>query len=302
MRIDAHQHLWTDGLYAALAARTSAPRLTRRAGGWTLELAGEPPFPLPAEPQDPARRAAVLEDLCVDAAIVSLSAALGVETLPDDEARTLLAAWDADADALPGRLPAWGSVALAQPDPADIDAHLNHGRVGVTLPATALANPQALDRVGPLLERLEQRGAPLFIHPGPAQPGTWLPALTAYVAALADAWHVWALHGRARHPRLTVLFAALAGLAPLHAERLDARVDGAVARRALRDPLTFYDTSTYGPVAVESVVRATGQGALVHGSDWPYAEARPPEQPLRRAVLEENPAALLQSVPAVVAV
>lgn len=301
MRIDVHQHLWTEGLYAALAARRSAPRLCARDGGWTLELAREAPFPLPADPHDPARRIAVLEDLGVDAAVVALSGALGVETLPDDEAREVLAAWNADADALPARLGAWGSVPLAEPHPADVDDQLDRGRVGLTLPATELASPRALDRVGPLLERLERRGAPLFVHPGPADPGTWLPALTSYVASLADAWHAWAMHGRRSHPRLKVVFAALAGLAPLHAERLDARVPGAAARRALVDPLTFYETSSYGPVAIETLARVVGQSALVHGSDWPYAEARPLEQPLRRAVLEENPAALLQRVPAAVA-
>ena len=88
MRVDVHQHLWTPRLYAALAARQAAPRLRRgRDDGWVLELAGEPPFTLPGEPQHAARRVAVLDDLGVDLAVVALSAALGVEALPDDEAR-----------------------------------------------------------------------------------------------------------------------------------------------------------------------------------------------------------------------
>ena len=301
MRLDVHQHLWTARLYEVLAQRAAAPRLRVHRDGWVLDLAGEPPFALAADPQDADRRVAVLDDLGVDLAVVALSTALGVESLPDGEAREILAAWDADADELPSRLAAWGSVPLADPDPRDVDDALDRGRVGITLPATALASPAALDRIGPLLERLAARDAALFVHPGPSAPGTWLAPLTSYVASLSDAWHVWALRGRAQHPSLRVVFAALAGLAPLHAERLSARVSAAAAAGALRDPHTYYDTSSYGPVAVESMVRAVGPDALVHGSDWPYAQPAPLASPLRRAVLEENPAALLRLRPAAVA-
>ena len=76
-----------------------------------------------------------------------------------------------------------------------------------------------------------------------------------------------------------MVFAALAGLAPLHAERLGARVARAPVRAALSDPLTFYDTSSYGPLAVEAMHQAVGPAALVHGSDWPYAEPAPLAQP-----------------------
>lgn len=301
MRIDVHQHLWTERLYDVLSRRDAPPRLRARPEGWALELAGEAPFALPREPQDPGRRVAVLDDLGVDVAVVALSAALGVEALPGDEAREVIAAWDDDADALPGRLAAWGSVPLAEPDPRDVDRALDRGRVGITLPATALATPAALDRAGPLLERLAARGAPLFVHPGPAEPGAWLPALTSYVASLAQAWHLWVLHGRDRHPELRVVFAALAGLGPLHAERLRARVEGVGGRDGRADPLTFLDTSSYGPAAVDAVVRAVGMERIVLGSDWPYAEPAPLDPPLRRAAAEDNPAALLRVHPAAVA-
>lgn len=296
IRVDVHQHLWTRRLCEALARRDAPPRLRPDGAGWVLELAGEEPFALRAD--DPARRSAVLDEFGVDLAVVALSAALGIETLPEVEARELLAAWDDDADDLPRRLPAWGSVALESPSPDDVGAALARGRVGLSLPASALASPAALDRVGPLLERLASRDAPLFVHPGPSAPGTWLPPLTSYLASLSEAWHAWALHGRAQHPTLRVVFAALAGLAPLHAERLAARVSAADAERALRDPLTFYDTSSYGPVAVEAMVRAVGSGALVHGSDWPYAEPAPLAPALRRAIVQDNPAALLRLRPA----
>ena len=109
---------------------------------------------------------------------------------------------------------------------ADVDALLDAGARGITLPAAALAPPRPGGR--PLLDRLEARDAPLFVHPGPAlvrrrRRPAWWPAMTDYVArderGLARVGGV----GAPAHPRLRVVFAMLAGGAPLHAERLAAR-------------------------------------------------------------------------------
>lgn len=297
VRIDVHQHLWTERLCVALAARERPPRLRRPArgqAGWVLELAGEPPFALSGAPDDPARRAAQLEGFGVDAAVVALSSALGVEGLPADEAHALISAWDDDSDELPPALTAWGALPLAEPDPDDVDAALDRGRVGLCLPASALASPAALDRLGPVLERLSRRDAPLFVHPGPAAQGSWLPALTEYVAGLSTAWHAWTLHGRAEHPRLRVLFAALAGLGPLHAERLAARGHARQAAAVEGDSCTFLDTSSYGPLALAAVARVVGAERLVHGSDLPYARPlRPDQADAGLSLLATAPAALL---------
>jgi len=293
LRVDVHQHLWSEGLCAALARRSEPPRLVRRDARWELELAGEAPFALGGAPEDGAERAAGLGGLGADAAVVALSSALGVETLAPGEAREVIAAWDHDADALPASLPAWGAVALGDATPADVDALLDRGRVGLCLPATSLQTPDDLDRVGPLLERLAERDAPLFVHPGPPAPGTWLAPLTAYVASLSGAWCVWAVRGRRAHPGLRVVFAALAGLAPLHAERLAARGYPDAARDALADASTYLETSSYGPEAIDAIVRTVGPDVLVHGSDWPYADPVTPSQSLRHALLEANPASLL---------
>ena len=293
MRFDVHQHLWTDALCSALARRAGVPRLVARDGGWVLELAGEAPFALAGAPDDPARRAAELAGQGVDRAVVALSSALGVESLAPDEARAVIAAWDDDAGGLPPELATWGAVALGDAAPADIDALLDRGHVGLCLPATAIATPADLDRVGPLLERLAERSAPLFVHPGPAPAGAWLPPLTAYVASLSAAWLAWAVHGRHAHPQLRVVFAALAGLAPLHAERLAARGHPEAAWRALADRLTFLETSTYGASALRALAGAVGPAVLVHGTDHPYAEPTLPPPGLREALLIDNARSLL---------
>ena len=69
------------------------------------------------------------------------------------------------------------------------------------------------------------------------------------------------------HPNLRVVFAAGAGLAPVHHERHVARggTSGPV------DPFVHVDTSSYGPQGLDALVRVLGIDALVLGSDRPYA-------------------------------
>jgi predicted TIM-barrel fold metal-dependent hydrolase len=161
-----------------------------------------------------------------------------------------------------------------------VDALLDRGAVGLSLPAGALAGPDRLERVAPLLAALERCDAPLLVHPGAAEdgplastpPSPWWPALTGYVASLQAAWLAFATWGRRTHRRLRVVFAALAGLAPLHAERVAARGG---PRGAATDPLVFYDTSSYGHRAIDAMVRVVGVDALVYGSDRPVVDALP---------------------------
>jgi hypothetical protein len=104
--------------------------------------------------------------------------------------------------------------------------------------------------------------------------------------------------GRGRASRRCAWFAALAGGAPLHVERLAGR--GGPAAAAF-DPLTFYDTSSYGPRAIEAVGGVVGLDQLVHGSDRPVLGA-PPEHGLGaagdHALTATNPARLLTGAPA----
>jgi 6-methylsalicylate decarboxylase len=266
MRIDAHQHVWTEPLVAALARRASVPRVLRSDGGWWLEVSGEAPSLLPAAPDDAEARSALVREDGVERALVAPSTALGIASLAPDETRILAGAYDEGVRRLPDTFGSWA---------ADVEALQARGHVGLCLPADALGTPAALDGLGPVLETLERLDLPLFVHPvahATADAPAWWPALTGYVASLHAAWHAWVAVGRAAHPRLRVLFAALAGLAPLHAERLAAR-GGPVD--AVHDPLIFYDTSSYGPAALAAMRAVVGPDALVHGSDRPYAEPPP---------------------------
>jgi 6-methylsalicylate decarboxylase len=276
-RVDVHQHLWSEPLVAELSRRSRPPRVHATRGGLRLELGGEPESAIPID--DPAARAMLAGADGIDRALVALSCPLGIEWLAPDEAEPLLAAYAKGIAELPSTFGAWGAIPLRDPDPRRVDALLDEGFVGLCVPAEVLGSATAFDRLGPVLERLERRGAPLFVHPGQARSHedapVWWPALTDYVSTLQASWLAWISHGRAQHPRLRVLFAALAGLAPLHAERLIAR--GGPDGRA--DSLTFFDTSSYGPSAVNAMAGAVGRRQLVYGSDRPVVDPSTPATP-----------------------
>lgn len=312
MRIDVHQHLWSEPLVAALARRRTAPCVRRDGQAWRLTLPAEPPCLIDVAGDEPGHRANLLAIDGVDGALVALSTALGAEGLDPDEAHDLIAAYETGVAELPGQFGAWAATSLRDIDPARVDEAHAYGAAGLCLPSAALRTRYGLDRVGPLLERLERLGAPLFVHPGPdpwgapvhpieRRPGWW-PAMTDYVASMNEAWHLFVAHGRRAHPRLRVVFAMLAGGAPLHLERLAAR--GGPVENVIDDGL-YYDTSSYGARMIDAMVRVVGIDQLVHGSDRPVAAPFPPPGPLGEAawhaMCETNPGRLLGAVDAAVA-
>ena len=281
MTIDIHQHVWPSELIDALRRRRAAPRLR----GWTLALDGEPDYELAPADHDLDARAALARADGLERALVSLSSPLGIESLPGEDGAELLAAYHDGALALPEPFGAWAAASVAEIDGPALARELDRGFAGLQLPATALADAAGYERAGPLLELLERRGAPLFVHPGPiaraaaggrAAPAWW-PAIVGYVAQMHAAWFAFRAHGRARHPRLRACFAMLAGLAPLHGERFAARA----GERTVIDEDAFLETSSYGPRAIDAVVRVTGIDVLVNGSDRPYAP--PPDSGLGAA-------------------
>ena len=108
---------------------------------------------------------------------------------------------------------------------------------------------------------------PVFVHPGPARGRgchavRWWAPVVDYVAQLQAAWWAWhAFDGRLQFPRLRLVFAAGAGLAPVHHERLTARG----GRLGAVDPDVFVDTSSYGAQGLDALTRALGIDALVLG-------------------------------------
>jgi predicted TIM-barrel fold metal-dependent hydrolase len=282
MRIDVHQHVWTLPLLDRLTERRAVPFVRRGDGLSVLHSAGEQPYVIDVAAEAPERRAVCLREDGLDRALVAISSPIGIEALPRDDALELIDAHLEGVGGLPPGFAGWGPVALDRPDPDEVDERLGAGCVGISLPAGALATAEHLDQIGPVLERLAQRGAPLFVHPGraPGQPAgqpdlaepLWWRALTDYVAQMQAAWLTFVSAARREFPDLTAIFAMLAGGAPLLAERLASRGG---PRIDLHDPGLYYEISSYGPAAVETLARRVGEAQLLYGSDRPVVEPTP---------------------------
>jgi predicted TIM-barrel fold metal-dependent hydrolase len=279
--VDVHQHLLPEQLVDRLRARTHAPYLR----GWTLHTPGERPASVDPAAHDVAARVATDEDDGVAVSCLSLPA-LGIEHLPRPEATTLVAAWHAGARSLSPHFRAWAAVPALDPDPGELRSLLAEGFIGVQLPAVDLASPAAWERAGDLLAVAEAAGAPVLVHPGPQPaspldgplPGWWSPVV-ASSAQLQAAWWAWqAVAGRTLFPSLRVVFAAGAGLAPVHHERH--RVFGGTQQTVDRD--VFVDTAATGAQALDALVRVLGIDVLVLGSD------RPDAVPLARQPLDRT--------------
>jgi hypothetical protein len=300
MTADLHQHVWTTPLLDALARRDRLPFVRRADGLTVLHCGGELPYVIDTAAESADRRAQLLQDDGLDRAVVALSSPIGIEALPHEMARELIAAHLDGVLALGDGFAAWGPIAVDAPDPDDVDEVLARGCLGVSMPACALAGPDALTAMGPVLERVQAHGAPLFVHPGgvtahhaceaPLTEPLWWRALTDYVSQMQAAWLTFATHGRRDLPELTVIFAMLAGGAPLQSERLAARGGPTFD---IRDPRVFYDTSSYGPGMVDAMAGWVGVSQLVYGSDRPVVE---PVRCGREAQLAENAAQVLNAI------
>ena len=266
MATDVHQHVWGAAFIDVLREREAPPRLE----GWTLHLDGEAPYEVDPADHDLAARSALAATDGFDRVLTSLSSPLGIEWLAPPDSTPLLEAYHEDALGLPAPFGAWAAACVAEIDPPALARWLDRGFAGLQLPANALLDAAGYERCAPLLSLLEERGLPLFVHPGPAADASgpaWWPALVPYVQQMHAAWFAFRAFGRARHPRLRICFALLAGLAPLHGERLAVRGGG----RGEVDRDAFIETSSYGPRAIDATIRALGIDTIVCGSDRPYA-------------------------------
>jgi 6-methylsalicylate decarboxylase len=277
-----------------------------------LELAFEPGGPMSPAAHDPDRRIAILDAGEIDAAVVSISAPIGVESLPEDEAGTLLDAYHAGIAEIVagsgGRIRAFAASCLAASDAgaAGVAGRLEEGFVGLSLPSEALATPAGLDCCAPVLQVLERAGRPLFVHPGPAPwtrpdpadarlPAWWTP-LAQYPAWSLRAFATWRALGAAAYPTLRVVFAIMAGGAPF----LEGRWRTFSGRAGSIDRNLFLDSASCQRLDLELALAAYGAEQIVLGTDIPVIDPNPLLRSLEalgpfvdRAVAERNPARVL---------
>jgi hypothetical protein len=287
MKVDTHQHLWTDPLVKALTTRSELPFIRAEGGVPILHLTTELPYIIKMTSETSKTRAMLLKKDGLERALVCISSPLGMESLPRDEALKLIDAYHEGALSLGNPFGVWGAIALDNADPDDVDRALALGCVGISLPSGALDSVDAITALHPILARIESLNATLFVHPGPGLDFTkvissevppsspvWWPALTSYIAGMHSAWMAFLVEGRPKYPRLRVIFSMLAGLAPLHMERLLSRGVPAIN---IEDHLIFYETSSYSDKAVNALLNVVGKEQLLYGSDRPVIDPTPAE-------------------------
>ncbi len=256
--IDVHQHLWPEPLIEMLSTRRRPPRLSAS----TLELPGEPAIEVDLDAHRLETRLALLDRCEIELAIVSLPPTLGLGILAEEE-------WDELADAYDR-----GIVELAAASDRLVPLAAGpsvEGFAGACIGASAFLD---LERLAPRLDELEQRGAFVFVHPGPAlapptappNPPLWWPAVVEHTAQMQSAYAIWLDRGAERWPRLEVVFAILAGGAPFQLERLQSR--GISGRDTLHETVSF-ESASYGRRALELCLSTLGVGRVLFGSDAP---------------------------------
>ena len=267
--VDVHQHLWPPALIEALRGFRGFPRLD----GWTLHLAGEPPYEVNPQHHDLDLR--VAQEANTATALVSLSSPLGIEGMASEIAHPLLAAWHDGAASCQTRFAPGQRCTPSIRTSTDLETRLAAGFVGLQIPATSMATPSAVDLIAPVLRVCEAAGKPVLVHPGPVAVGTdptqfptWWPAVVDYTAQMTAAWWSWSVAGRTLLPDLRICFAAGAGLAPVHHERFTVRGGG---NPPPIDRLSFVETSSYGPRGLDALIRVLGIDVIVNGTDKPYA-------------------------------
>ena len=252
--VDVHQHLWPEPLIDALAKRRTAPLLS----GSTLELPGGLAVEVDLDAHRLETRLALLDRCGIDVAVVSLPPTLGAGALADDD-------WSELADAYER-----GILELAETTERIVP--LAAGTESEDFAGACIAAPALLDldRLAPLLDGLERRGAFLFVHPGPAEATAdapvWWPAVVDHTAQMQAAYVAWLAHGAERWPRLAVVFALLAGGGPFQLERLQSQ--GVSGRDSLHENVLF-ETSSYGRRALEHCLSTLGVSQVLFGSDAP---------------------------------
>jgi predicted TIM-barrel fold metal-dependent hydrolase len=198
----------------------------------------------------------------VERAVVSLQPTFGVDWIDGGEGEELAAAWERGmldlAAASGGRIVPLAARAHAQ------------GFAGLCIAAAELLD---LERAGPRLDALAGAGGFLFVHPGtahvPAGAPSWWAAVVDYTAQMQAAYAAWFAAGAARWPNLNVVFAILAGGAPIQLERMESR---GVAARAAMLPRVWFDTASYGKRALELAMSTFGVERMLFGSDAPVVD------------------------------
>jgi len=282
--VDVHEHLWPPPFVEALRRRSAPPRVV----GEELVLA-EGTYPADLRSHGLEERLALLDRAGIDVAAVSLQPTLGLQSLEPAEREELEQAWEEGI--LEVAAAAGGRLRPLTPRVPRV------GFAGASAGADTFAD---LDALAPVLDALRGSGL-LFVHPvagsPPAEGRRWWAPVVDYTSQMQRAYFDWLAAGQERWPDVRVVFAILAGGAPVQLERLACRADAPVEAAHGN---VFLDISSYGQRAIRLCADALGAEQLVFGTDAPVVDPGVAARSLagcgpdlERLVREETPARLL---------
>jgi hypothetical protein len=275
---DVHQHFWPEPFVEALSRRTETPYLRDTA----LELAVEGTCAVDLRDHDLTRRLELLDRNDIDVAFISLAPTMEVDG-HDELVEAFYAGMLEVASQSRGRL-----------------RPLAYGECKEGFAGACVSAPALVAGVESLLAALEEAGQMLFVHPGPpaalpADAPAWWPALAEYTAQMQAAYLAWLARDAARHHGLPVVFAILAGGAPIQLERFGSR-----NIEVPPHPNVYFDVASYGRRALELCLASYGADQLVFGSDTPVLDPGSGLQALGelgdavvKTVSRENPTRML---------
>lgn len=290
---DLHAHIVPANLVAAMRAGTAADgvRIAARDGEEFTVHGGSKLHPLPTEIRDVGARLAVMDDMGIDAAVVSISPTLlmyWVDTAEAVEHAQLvndgIAAAVAEA---PDRLVGCAHIPMQDTDAAVAEVRRATGELGlggVQIAPMVLDRPLDEDDLAPVLEAVQEAGVPATLHPyfmgAGHRPGLdryFLTNLVGHPYQTAVGASRLIMSGLLdRLPQLELVLVHGGGYLPYQVGRLDHghRVRPE-ARACEQAPSTYlrrftFDTLTHSPDALQYLIDLVGADRVAYGTDFPY--------------------------------
>lgn len=174
MTIDVHTHYFPEAVLEMVENRTKPPRIERRDDGSKLFYLPVGSFAFTDDYVDMKARLTFMDEVGVDAQLLSFAGLFGADSLPVAEAQPILRAFNDHVATLQGDHPSrlGGLAALPFDDMATAVSEYRCARTelglrGAVLPINYFLDLATAEKIRPVLEIADELGGHLFLHPGP---------------------------------------------------------------------------------------------------------------------------------------
>lgn len=174
MTIDVHTHFMPESVVEMLRARTKPPFVDTDVDGVDWFHLPVNKLRLTSDYIDMDARLAFMDEVGVDAQLLSFAGLFGADSLPTEEAMPIVQAFNDQAAQLmqahPKRFGCLADLPFADMDAAVVEyrrARNELGLLGAILPINYFLSREVAEQIRPVFEVVKEIGGYLFIHPGP---------------------------------------------------------------------------------------------------------------------------------------